>query len=228
MKTLKTVLRQKNETPVILSYLHLRRIIGVLGILLPIVVVLGALPSGNVKGILPSISDYYYSNMREVFVGTLCAIAVFLLAYKGYDIRDAISSKICGLAALGIAFFPTTLSYGMAPCLSFINNGGLASTIHFSCAGILFATFSYMSLVLFRKSSGKARMTKEKTKRNMVYKTCGLTILGCLTLIGVYEIFLKNAIDPEKIRPIFWAEVVMLFSFGTSWLVKSEAIIKDK
>lgn len=44
---------------VIVSYLTLRRSIGFIGILLPIILVLGAIITQNQKGVLPSISHYY-------------------------------------------------------------------------------------------------------------------------------------------------------------------------
>jgi hypothetical protein len=59
------------------SYLIMRVAIGALGIALPVVLVLGEpllfdgqpFPRG-------SLSAYYYSGVREVFVGALCAIGV--------------------------------------------------------------------------------------------------------------------------------------------------------
>lgn len=61
----------------VISYLALRKAIGYLGIALPFVVVLGAwLLKG--LGIQSSISDYYFTDMRDVFVGILFSIGVFL------------------------------------------------------------------------------------------------------------------------------------------------------
>jgi hypothetical protein len=218
---------KKNENSIIVSYLNLRRAIGFLGILLPIAVVSGALIYGSVQGILPSISDYYYSSTREIFVATLCVMGAFMLSYNGYDIRDIISSKICGFAAFGIAFFPTPADAGVIPCLSLIKNAHLAGIIHFSCAGILFLTFSYMSIFLFRKTSDKANMSEQKKKRNEVYKYAGLAIITCILLVAVYKIFLTNT-PVKNLDPIFWLEVVMLWAFGISWIVKGNAILADQ
>lgn len=216
---------KKDETKLVMSFLGLRKSIGFLGLLLPIAVVVGRWLYGG-SGILPSISDYYYSNMREIFAGTLCIMAAFLLSYNGYDIQDIISSKICGLAALGIALFPTPMDNGLPNCLSLIKDAHLSGIVHFSSAGILFATFSYMSIVLFRKTSDKANMSAQKKKRNGVYKYAGLAIIACLLLVAVYKIFLENT-PVKNLDPIFWLEVVMLWSFGISWIVKGNAILAD-
>ncbi len=65
------------------SYVTVRFAIGVLGLALPFVLVLvepilfdgQPFPRG-------SLSAYYYSGMRELFVGVLWAIGVFLVLYK--------------------------------------------------------------------------------------------------------------------------------------------------
>lgn len=66
---------QKAHNDLVLSFLAVRRAIGALGFFLPVAL----LAHGLWKGDLPtSISAAYYSPMREVFVGTLIAQAVFL------------------------------------------------------------------------------------------------------------------------------------------------------
>ena len=83
---------------------------GLIGFSLPIVLVAGnsLLFDGDVKG---SISSYYYTPMRGVFVGSLCVLAVFFLSYQHRPLPnfrwDNIVSTCASLAALGVAFFPT-------------------------------------------------------------------------------------------------------------------------
>lgn len=42
-----------------------------------------------------------YTGMRDVFVGALCAIAVFLRSYRGYDRRDHIAGNLACVFAAG-------------------------------------------------------------------------------------------------------------------------------
>lgn len=75
------------KTKLVISYLVLRKAIGYLGIALPFILVFGNMLL-NKPGIQSSISSYYYTPMRDVFVGTMCAIAVFMMSYKGYERKD--------------------------------------------------------------------------------------------------------------------------------------------
>ena len=55
-----------------------------------------------------SLSVYYYSGMREVFVGTLAATGVFFVAYKVWERNlENLLSLVAGLSACLIALFPT-------------------------------------------------------------------------------------------------------------------------
>ena len=63
------------------NFYRLRRILGYLGFLLPAVLILGDLPLG---GVTPSISDFYHTLLRDIYVGILTAIGIFLLCYTGF------------------------------------------------------------------------------------------------------------------------------------------------
>jgi hypothetical protein len=104
----------------VISYLTLRKAIGIIGLLLPIVLIVGKILYFQDPGIQDSISGYYYTDMRDVLVGSLCPIGVFLLSYKGYDApggprrrrllgrsTDFLASSVAGIGAIGVALFPT-------------------------------------------------------------------------------------------------------------------------
>jgi len=60
------------------SYLSLRKAVGWIGMSLPFVLMLGVILIFNGNLIQESISHYYYTGMRNVFVGALCAVGLFL------------------------------------------------------------------------------------------------------------------------------------------------------
>jgi hypothetical protein len=94
----------KNELSI--HYMLLRRIVGGIGTLLPIVLIVG----NTISSTTPrpdSMSGYYYTDMRNIFVGSLCALGVFLVAYYGYDNVDLWVTNIAGFGAIGVAFCPT-------------------------------------------------------------------------------------------------------------------------
>ena len=97
-------LDKKNDN-LIISYKALRRLIGILGILLPVINILGGCLIGE-EPIQQSISMYYYTNMRDFLVGLLFVVSLFLITYKGYNLIDLIVSSIIGIAGLGVAIFP--------------------------------------------------------------------------------------------------------------------------
>ena len=76
----------------LISYLRLRRIIGILGIALPIVLMVwGFALSGWSIDLQNSISDYYGLRTWDALFGILFAIAWFLFIYKGYETMDDIA-----------------------------------------------------------------------------------------------------------------------------------------
>src|SRR5215467_16206080 len=89
----------------VISYFTLRKAIGWFGLLMPVVVRLGAWWREGICS-NTSISAYYYTSMRDVFVGTLAAIGVFLFCYRGPDKQDNILTNVAGLCAIGIGLLP--------------------------------------------------------------------------------------------------------------------------
>lgn len=103
--------RQKQHNELVLSFLAVRRCIGALGFFLPLALIVYALFSG--EGLRLSISGYYYSPMREVFVGTLLAQAVFLWSYEGYRERRRLitDQRVARIAAGAIALVALSPTY---------------------------------------------------------------------------------------------------------------------
>ena len=133
-----------NTKDLVLSYLGLRKGIGIIGITLPIVLVIG---KGMLEspGISDSISAYYYSVMRNVFVGSLCAIAIFLISYR-YEHLDDIAGDLAGAFAIGVALFPT------APDVGATGQQMMIGVLHGLFAACFFLTLAFFALVLFRKT----------------------------------------------------------------------------
>jgi hypothetical protein len=199
--------------------LSLRKAIGILGIALPFVLAIGKFVFDG-PGIKPSISDYYYTSMRDVFVGTLCAIGIFLFSYRGYEFKDDLAGDLACLFAVGVALFPTTP--GDNPSAAQVAIGYL----HYGCAACFFLILAYFSLVLFRKTGPGRAMTRRKTQRNAVYAACGVVMLACIGLLSVYGIFLRNT-WLQRMDPVFWLEAIAIWAFGLSWLTKGNAILQD-
>ena len=193
---------------------------GILGVLLPVVLAIGAVAIGSTEGIQDSISAYYDTVMRGVFVGILFAIGVFLFSYTGYEPSDDrkrfepsdnIAGNVACVFALGVALFP-------------VSGSGAVRTVHFISAVGMFLTLGYFSLYLFTKTGGDP--STQKLARNRVYVACGVIILTCIGLIAVYKAFLEDT-SIASIEPVFWLETLALWAFGVSWFVKGETLLRD-
>ena len=213
--------KKENQRNLVFSYLTLRQAIGILGMALPFVLSLGALLLFH-TGLQSSISDYYHSCMRDVFVGTLWAIGFFLFSYKGYCRSDNIAGNLGCVFAIGVTLIPD--AYGKIT-MSFNETSGI---IHLTFAFLFFCTLIYFSLFLFTKT-GTAIPSKKKLQRNIVYKTCGYIMIICILLIAIIFILpgsIKSHI--EALKPVFWLEALAILAFGVSWITKGEAILKDE
>jgi hypothetical protein len=221
LKTLKS----KNDEKII-SYVQLRQLIGILGILLPVTCLIGGLILGH-YGIQTTLSGYYYTNMQDVFVGILVGVGMFLVTYKGYEFKDQLITTISGIAALGVAIFPCNMvgeplvKVGVFELASKYSN-----IVHSVSALSFFLLLAINSIWIFTLSDHPERITINKKKRNRIYRFCGWSIIGGIVLLFVAVLFFpKNLVNNTPF--IFTLESLMLLAFGISWLVKGETILKD-
>lgn len=205
----------------VLSYLSLRKIVGIIGIGLPLVLVVGKFFVDG-AGIEDSISDYFYTTMRGVFIGSLCAMGMFFLSYRGYERRDDFAGDLAFVFAVVVALFPTTPNEPT-------RTQQFIGTVHLISAAGLFLTLAFFSLALFRKTAGA--LTEKKLVRNRVYSLCGWAILVCIGLIATIIIISKVSSERpfDRLDPIFWLEAAAIWAFGWSWFTKGEglAILND-
>ncbi|TSC74875.1 MAG: hypothetical protein G01um101430_692 [Parcubacteria group bacterium Gr01-1014_30] len=208
------------NSSLVLSFLDLRKAIGVIGLALPFVLALGKIILEG-GGLQSSISSYYYTIMRDVFVGSLVAIGVFMTSYRGYERIDAVAGKLAAAFAIGAALFPTF------PPTQANATQTLIAVLHGIFAALLFLSLAFFSLALFRKTNPSKTPTPQKRKRNFVYTVCGIGIVICV----VFAVFL-NLLPKDsfifRLNPIFWLEAFAIVFFGISWFVKGEAILKDE
>ncbi len=198
---------------ILVSYLTLRRVVGILGILLPVLLVVGSSLVNSRLDIQNSISDYYGTEMRDIFVGVLFVVGLFLFAYRGYERKDDIAGDLACLFALGVALFPSTSA------------SQAIRTVHVISAAALFTVLSCFSLFLFTKTD-KDVLPRKKRIRNVIYVICGVIMLVCIASIALYHVLLRNT-SVAAIKPVFWLESLALWVFGISWLIKGETLLKD-
>lgn len=210
------------DKQLVFTYLEHRKAIGILGLALPLLLLIGGGLVFGV-GIRPSMSDYYYTPMRDVFVGALCVIGFFLFAYRGYrsSRHDDVVGNLACLFAVVAALCPTTPAEGATTCDQILGGVHAVSAIAFLSMLVVFC------LVLFTRTDPTKVPTDRKLKRNKVYKVCGAVIIVCVLLILVSAVAREHSPALMALNPVFWLEALAIWAFGVSWFVKGEAILED-
>ena len=210
-----------SEQRIVVSYLGLRKLIGLIGMAHPLVLYVGGVWLFGI-GLQSSMSAYYHTGMRDVFVGLGFVTGTFLLCYRGYDKHDRIVSVIAGAAAIVVALFPIAGSDHPNP------HEVLSSKIHMSSAFVFLLALAYFCLVLFPKGATVPQLFSiQKKKRNTVYRVSGVLIILSLVAAAAYFLIEKLHVMLEPWHPIFFLEAISFVSFGIAWLVKGQAILAD-
>ena len=207
------------------SYLYLRRAIGIIGILVPIVLPIGYAVSTGHDRLLASVSTYYYTDMRNIFVGSMCAVGVFLLCYRLTPLDDLLTS-IVGAAAILVALCPT-----VPPNPSTIAT--VVGYLHIAFAAILLVGFALISWFIFTQPDPARPLPdpqqgdpgSRKNLRNVIYRGCAIVIVAGVALAVLSSQLPRSFV--HTYHPLFWCEAVATFAFGVSWLIKGQTLFRD-
>ena len=213
------------------SNLVTRAIIGILGALLPIIFIAGEaffLKGGvHVRG---SISAYYHTSMRDIFVAGLCVIGFFLATYLAGEPRtkDFWLSLVAGAAVIFVVFFPTMrpnlldnaprcgvtpMPDGCSPIQQTFHEGPVA-TVHFLSAAIFIISLGFLCFEFAKRENdrkGNARMAR-------IVRSCGWIIFAAVGLVAVGAVWKFTIFG---LTPLYVAEVASVWAFAAAWLIKA-------
>jgi hypothetical protein len=207
---------------VVMSYLGIRRSLGCLALALPLL--LG--PFGYFFmgiEIQENMSRYYHTPLRDVFVGCMSAMAIFLYCYHGYDRMENWTGNLACLSALGVALCP------LDPDSDPLHQATLSGYVHTLSGGIFFSTLALYSLYHFPRGHFGLRLKTRDEQRDGVYLASGITIVGCMFLMGIH-LFLLTGWLKELLNEwsfLFWMEWIAVWAFAAAWLVKGQALLAD-
>jgi hypothetical protein len=212
------------------SYLLIRMIVGIIGVLLPFAFIIGEmlfLRGGvHVRG---SLSAYYHTSMRDIFVAGLCVTGFLLATYmSGQSNPDFWLSLVAGVAVLGVALFPTQrpqllqdaprcgttpMPEGCSPIQQAFGEN-LVAGIHFTCAVVFILSLAWICFLF----AYREKQYKNDTRMAVILYSCGWAILGAVAWVIVGGLL---NITIWELTPLYLGEVVSVWAFGTSWLLKS-------
>lgn len=224
---------------------------GAVGLLLPVALILVDFATSGeyCVRVRDSLSAYYHSGARDIFVIGLGIVGFLLISYKR-DRRSAanVMSSIAGVAAIGVAAFPTRLpgpipvgecGAGAAPPgLTALQNAlgeDRTALVHMISALVVFAMFVLMCVTTAlhdrrnpflrpavagpRSSAWRRLLARASNGADWRFH------LGCAaTIVVVGGLCLlasaTGVILPLHLGPLWVAEVVGIVAFSASWFVK--------
>jgi hypothetical protein len=202
------------------SYLIMRVFVGALGVALPFLVVLvDGLAFDGDPFPRTSLSAYYYSGARELFVGTLSATAIFLVTYKVADrTLDNTLSTLAGVAVLVVALFPTGLPPDVTELtpLQDLVGESVVEVVHFGAAAVFIVSLAAISFT-FGVREG-TRPPRDGARSPAFWRRYHWACAGAIAVALVWIVVTELFGGPPN--SLLYGEAVSVWAFGASWLMK--------
>lgn len=166
-----------------------------------------------------SISAYYHTldPERNIFVGVLFAIAVFLILYKGYRKLEDYVLHIAGISVLGVALFPVDKT----------DDGGAFLVSAHSVFAVSFFICIFIVCIFMSETSLK-KLQDEDRKRTFrrLYRLCASVMVGAVILAVISRFLSADFIHAlRKNGAIFWFEAVSVWAFSAFWFIKTREMV---
>lgn len=203
------------------QFLWLRTLVGSLGIALPLVVILvdkflyeeGPLPRG-------SVSVYYYSGARDLFVSIMAATGIFFIAYKVAETSlENTLSWLAGLGAITIPLFPTGRPSKKLPLTSLQRLVGehWVFIVHFAASVLFLGCLFGISLMFGYRERRRTRHERQKFSPAF----WGAFHYGCAALMFLAFVWIAITLPlHEPAKALLVGEWTTAWAFGASWLAK--------
>lgn len=181
-----------------------------------------------------SMSAYYHTELRDIFVGMLVAIGFLLFLYKGFSRWEDYALNISGVLAVGIAVFPMNpeeifkcKALCGQECMPYSDALDRTSQmlielgLHGPCAVLFFVPIVAVCVFF-----------SQETLKTIASKTTRMTFAGIYTVLGLAMLALPVALvlsrwlgffgyDSCKDVFVFFLEWALIWSFGIFWIVKT-------
>lgn len=203
------------ETPadyIVETYFVLRLVIAIGAMILPVGLIVWATTAPSVS-MQNSISAFYYTPARGLFVGVVVAIGVALMAYRGYTRGENILLNTAGTLAIVVALVPT-----VDPALPGQNAGNIVHAV----AALAFFILAALSIVFYGHETVSDLPSRSLRRR---YRAAYRVITVVVLVLPVIAFLLAWAVEPTV--TLFVVEAVALCAFATFWLVKTYELARS-
>ena len=190
------------------TYSLLRIGMALIGILFPLVLWwVGLFRGVKLQG---SISAYYHTSMGDVFVGSLCAIGVFLYFYKGVTTKENIALNFAGIFAVLVALLPTAAPSDLK------RETFTAPYWHGTSAILFFVAIAYVSWFCASDTLNYVSNQSRQKLYSGLYKLLAIGMIS-LPLLSAFLLHLFN----ETNIIVYVVEVIGVWVFSAYWILKT-------
>jgi hypothetical protein len=224
-----TASREAGEIPsdsISRSYFLMRLLVGCLGLALPAVLLLGDLFFMGAKFTTRgSLSAYYHSGMRDEFVGILFVVGILLVTYKITERnRDNLFSFVAGIAAIGVALFPTNIPAGVGAVPTPLQDRlgqTFVATIHYGCAAMFIVCLGFMcrDFALRERERPQQRIDGIARHSPEFWYRFHMSMAVLIAVAAIY-IIVTQSLGIFDRYSILIGECIVTVAFGLSWLFK--------
>lgn len=200
---------------VLKTYTHLRLGMSTMGFLFPILLLFAGFWLDIPQQ--PSLSAYYHAHdkTRDIFVGLLVAIGIFLYLYQGDTRLEDWLLNGAGIGAIGVAGFEMAKGNSCATL-------NLGFSLHGLFASIFFATISCacFHVAWWPKHDN---LGKYLAHHKLLYSICAVVMLTSLALTLVYALWLPlvTKVLLCSYHFIFYIETIGIWGFAAFWLLRT-------
>lgn len=187
------------------SYLYLSLGIGLIAVFLPILLMIaGGYQTHD------SMSSFYHDKAgptRDILVGCLCAVGVFLFLFHGLSKRENWLLNAAGIAIIAVALIPSPGETGYG-----------SVWLHRGAAIVFFVLIGIVAIFL---SKGRIQhIVNDRKKRWFAnaYTIAGVAMIAMPALIAILEFMHARILGGHA---IFLAECFGIWSFSAYWFLKT-------
>lgn len=155
-----------------------------------------------------SISYFYHvPATRDLFVGLLWSVGIFLVFYQGLSRWENLLLSLAGILLIGVAMVPT----------SSVQCSGEAFSLHAACAVGFFLCLFVVAVFFSKKRLDYILWPPLKKRFALAYTVAGCAMIGFPLL--AYAIHFVEGRGCGHV--IYWIEASAIYAFSFYWFVKT-------